>query len=294
MDKLDNLGFKAFDFIKGNVLNIIVVLTSIAYICYGMVKIEATGLQPWEVITRGGIGIIVGLMIKEGIGENGFSKGYNSNIWKVAYEKYSNACNVANKYIDRVDNFYLAQEIELKKEYRRKTLMAFQMKYDWFFDGFGNYVENTEKYKKLDKKQKKALKKAIKVKIYNLNLFSEYAIGVEEATKKERTDKDQHLKMLGKNSITQIAVAILGAYFTFNWGKWNWGTFIATTIQVCMWIFCGITQLYANYQYIVIDKVNKLKRKSELIIKFQNQCENGYYLTNPYESQEIGETKDEK
>ena len=103
------------DFIRGYLINIIVVVISIAYIFYQMIVIKPTDLTIQEQIAKAGIGIIIGLLIKEGVGENGFSKGYNSNSWLLALDKYSNACNIANEYLERVDNFYRAEEIEKKR-----------------------------------------------------------------------------------------------------------------------------------------------------------------------------------
>lgn len=276
---------KVYDFIKGNLINGVVILTSLIYIFYGMVSIERTNLNIWQCLAAASIGIIVGFMIKQGLGENGFNKGYASNIWKNSLEKYSNACNEANPYIEKVDNFYYCEEIEKKRNYRRSYLMGNQMRYEWFFDNKGNYVENPERFEKLTKKQKKILNKCVKVKIYNLNLFSEYSLEVESLTHKEITDKDQRLKMVGKNSLAQILSAIIGVYFVAYWNNWNWGVFIATSVQVAIWVSCGIIQLYINYNYVVIEKVNKLTRKKELLIKFKSGCEKGLYNTNPYEEE---------
>lgn len=274
---------KIYDFIKGNFINFIIILTSVAYVFYNMVVIQKTDLSLWECVAKAGIGIIVGFMIKQGLGENGFNYGYRSQIWHDSLDKYSKNCNMANPYIERVDNFYETEIIEKKKTYRRTNLMGARMKYDWFFDEDGFYIENNEYYDKLDKKQKRVLKKCISVKIYNLNLFSEYENQIGADTRREKTDKDQRAKMFGKNGITQIITAIIGAYFVPMLTGWDWASFIAASIQVCIWISCGITQMYTNYNYVVVEKTSKLTRKVELIVKFTRGCEQGKYLTSPYE-----------
>lgn len=274
---------RIYDFIKGNFINFIILLTSVAYVFYNMIVIKKTDLTIWECIAKAGIGILVGFMIKQGLGENGFNYGYRSQIWHDSLTKYSNNCNMANPYIERVDNFYACETIEKKKIYRRTNLMGARMKYDWFFDEEGFYKENKEQYDKLDRKQKRVLKKCISVKIYNLNLFSEYENQIGADTKREKTDKDQRAKMFGKNGVAQVVTAIIGAYFVPMLTGWDWASFIAATIQVCIWISCGITQLYTNYNYVVIEKTAKLTRKVELIVKFTRGCEQGKYLTDPYE-----------
>jgi len=92
--------------------------------------------------------------------------------------------------------------------------------------------------------------------------------------------------MVGKNTFATILSSIAGVYFTALWNAWNWGAFITATLQVVIWIGCGITELYKNYNYIVVEKVNKLTRKIELILKFVRGCDCGFYQVNPYEDLE--------
>lgn len=292
---------KIYDFIKGNIINAVILLTSVVYIFYGLVSIEQTGLTVAEVLAKAGIGIVVGFIIKECMGENGFNYGYRSEIWTENRDTYIETCNTAGEYMERVDNFYICEEIDKKKNYRRQNLTAAQMKYDWFFDKNGNYIKreiwSPRKAKRLGEKpedvliltrhQKHILNKCLKVKIYNLNLFSEYGIEVENDTKKEKTDKSQRRMMLGKNGLFAIVSAVVGAYFIPLLNGWNWGLFIQSCVQIVIWISCGAVELYSNFNYICVEKVAKLKRKSELVIKFREGCKRGLYLKNPYDEMEV-------
>lgn len=295
---------KIYDFIKGNIINLVIILTAGAYIFYGLVTIEQTGLTVAEVLAKAGIGIVVGFIIKECMGENGFNYGYGSQIWKENRDLYSKVSNSASEYIERVDNFYACEEIEKRKKYRRQNLTAAQMKYDWFFDADGNYknpeilpLYKANKMKKnhqeipenvliLSFYQRRILRKCLNVKIYNLNLFSEYGIEVENDTKKEKTDKAQRRIMFSKNGLFAVVSAVVGAYFVPLLNGWNWALFIQSCVQVTIWISCGAMQLYTNFNYVCVEKVAKLKRKSELIVKFKKGCEQGLYLVNPYDVME--------
>ena len=273
---------KITTYIKSNLLDFIVVITAFAYVFYNQIVLN-TGVEIAESTATVLIGIICGLVIKQSLGESGISKGFSSPLWLESKEKYNKARNMATPYIDKIDNFYIKEEADKKKEYRIVVLRSYAMRYSWFFDNKGNYTENKEQYEKLDKKQKRILAKCIKVKIYTLNLFSEYSLEVTEYTKKETTDKSQRAKMLSRNIFMQVAVAFVGGYFTASFGGWSWGKFIISLLQVCVWIGTGIMQLYSNYNYVVVDKVNKLSRKVELITKFTKGAEQGLYDTNPYE-----------
>lgn len=280
---------KIATYIKSNLLNFIVVITSFAYVFYNQIVLN-TGVEIAKCTATVIIGVICGLVIKQSLGESGIARGFSSVLWLDCKEKYNKARNIANPYIDKIDNFYIKEEADKKKEYRFVIMRSYAMRYSWFFDNNGNYIDNPEQYEKLNKKQKRILAKCIKVKIYTLNLFSEYSLEVTEYTKKETTDKSQRAKTLSKNTFMQLAVAFVGGYFTASFGGWSWGKFIISLLQVCVWIGTGIMQLYSNYNYVVVDKVNKLNRKIELIIKFTKGAEQGLYDTNPYEDIETHET----
>ena len=269
-------------YIKSLAMDLIVVLVAIAYVFYNMVKLEPQNLNPLVLIAQSVVSIICGVVIKQSLGENGFSKGYNSVKWNEEEDKYNDVCNSAVPYVDRVENFYLCEEIEKRRNYRRQHLQAKRMKYDNWFDFEGNYIGKKEQYDKLDFFQKRTLNKCIKVKIYVLNLFSEYGTSTEQDTKKEITDKVQRGKNITKNTLSATIIAIVGVYF-LPVLTMNWGSFIASTMQVLLWVMFGVLQLYKNYSFVVIDKVNVLKTKKEMIKKFTTGCEQGLYLKNPYD-----------
>lgn len=277
---------KVYDFIKGNLINAIVIAIGLAYVFWGTVTIERTELSVITVLSRAGIGIVCGFVIKQALGENGFNKGYRSEIWLDSLEKYKNASNGAQNFIERVDNFYLYEEIRKKRIYRRTNLQAYQMRYSEFFDKDGYFIGSDEKVQKLTRKQRRMLNKCIRVKIYHLNLFSEYSNEIENDTRPEKTDKNQRGKMIRKNSFTAIFTAVAGAYFTATLGKFNLGAIIFATVQVLMWIAAGVIQLYSNYNYVTVEKTSKLSQKVEIITRFKRDCENGKYLNDPYEEME--------
>lgn len=281
MDK-ENAKNKINKFIKTGLVNAVVVGVGLAYIFFTMVTIKTGDVNILELLGKSAIGIICGIMIKQGLGENGITRGYSSEIWNTEFAKYNESCNKANPYMERVDNFYYYEEIEKRKSNRRAILMAARLKYGDFFDEHENFI-GQDRIENLTKQQQRAVNKCVKIKIYTLNLFSEYANVTTTDTKKETGDKEQRAKMFGKNSISQILVAVAGAYFVPMLNEWDWGTFIFSTLQVLMWCASGVMQMHTNYNYVVVEKVNKLKRKKELIQKFIHGCELNMYVDNPYD-----------
>ena len=271
-------------YIKTFAMDIIVVLVALAYIFYQMVALEPTDVNPIVLIAQAFMGIICGVAIKQALGENGFSRGYNSKIWNDEEEKYNEACNSALPYMERVDNFYQCEEIEKKRNYRRSHLQGVRLRYEDWFDDIGYYIGTIDNYNKLDRKQKRVLNKCINVKIYVLNLFSQYNVNVDQDTKREATDKLQRGKNLTKNTISATLIAIIGVYFIPVLNKWSWASFASSTMQVTMWILFGILQLYTNFNFVTQDKVDLLKKKKEIIQRFTTGCEKNEYKESPYKN----------
>lgn len=284
---------KLVKYIKDSIINIIVVGIALAYVFFQQVTLETQEINIAASIGQVALSLLCGIMIKQGLGENGFSKGYSSKVWTEELEKYNLACNTANDYMERVDNFYYCEEIEKRKKNRRAIMMGARLKYSDFFDEYEDFI-GKDKIKDLTRQQKVAIERCVRIKIYNLNLFSEYSSASTSDTHREKTDGQQRIKMAGKNSASAILIAMVGAYFVPVINGWNWASFVMATLQVCMWCGSGIMQLYTNYNYVCVDKVNKLKAKKELIGKFVFGCKQGLYTENPYEVREQKKLKEEK
>ena len=100
-----------------------------------------------------------------------------------------------------------------------------------------------------------------------MNLFSHYAITLEQFTHKEATDNKQRVSSATKNTLSAVLIAVLGVYFVPQLNNWNWASFISATMQVTLWVLLGILQLYTNYNFVVQDRTSTLRRKKETIKK---------------------------
>lgn len=282
-DKIEDLQNFTVRYIKTIAMDLAVILIAIAYVFYQMVTLKPTDTNPLILLAQAFMGIVCGVLIKQALGENGFSRGYNSSFWLDEEQKYNEACTGANKYMEYVDNYYQYQEIEKKRNYRRTKLQGIRLKYDSWFDKDGNYIGTEEAYKKLDRKQKKVMNKCIRIRIYTLNLFSQYDNSVEQSTKKEKTDKMQRTKNLTSNTVTATIIAVIGVYFIPFLSSWSWASFVSSTMQVAMWILFGILQMFTNYNFVTQDKTALLRQKKEEIKKFTIGCENNLYKHSPYD-----------
>lgn len=269
-------------YLKSLAMDIAVAVVGVAYIFYQMVKLEPTNVNPITLIASAIISIICGIIIKQALGENGFTKGYNSKEWMEEEAKYNASCNDLIQYLPLVNNYYLYQEAERRANTRRMILQGKRLRYQDWFDKEGNYIGTKEAYKQLDFVQKIAMQKAIRLKVHVLNLFSEYASSYSGAKDKEITDRGQRVRNLSKNTISAILVSVIGVYFVPVLTGWNWATMISSTMSVALWVLFGMMQYYSNYNFVVHDRVNLLKKKKEDMAVFEKGSKEHRYDHPPF------------
>ena len=276
--KIENIKQNAKQYLKTWSLSLIVIVTSAIYVLYSMIKLEPNqDVEPIVITAAVLIGIVCALITKSAYGEIGFSLGYNSEFYKNELDKYNDACSLCLDYQDRVSDFYIKEEQERKRLYRKTVLASNCMRYTDWFDDEGIYIGSEEKRSKLDKHQEKALKKCIAIKIFVPDLFKEKTRSVENYAKKDKTDSEQRATVLAKNSIAAIIPNVVQVLFIPTITKWNWATVISGLITIAIWTITGLLQLYGNYNFVVQSKVTQLRDKKELMSKFIKGCEKGIY-----------------
>ena len=270
--------------------DVVVVFLALFYVFYNTIKFKLTDLNPWILLIQSVMAIIVGIMIKQALGENGFDRGYRNEIWINARTRYEKKADFALPYIDRVDDFYERQKIEKTLKNRKTRLSGYRMKYDTFFDANGDYIEHEiwsprqkKRYLKthkelpsdvvvLDIRQRICLFKCVRLKIYVKNIFSEYETGLTVDERKEKTDKMQRAYNLRKNTFKSVAFALSGVYVVASFA-WNIGALIVAIFQVVGFIVVGLLDALSNYYYVTTEKVAILRDKESDIAKFLIEIE---------------------
>ena len=285
---------KATSYLKENaktiLTNVSVVVLAVFFVFYNTLSLSWTNLNPWILLIRSILAIVVGIMIKSALGENGFDRGYRSKIWTDEFTRYELKADEALPYIDKVDAFYEKQKNEKTLKNRKTRLSGYRMKYDTFFDANGDYIEHEiwsprqkKRYLKthkelpsdvvvLDIRQRICLFKCVRLKIYVKNIFSEYETGLTVDERKEKTDKMQRAYNLRKNTFKSVAFALSGVYVVASFA-WNIGALIVAIFQVVGFIVVGLLDALSNYYYVTTEKVAILRDKESDIAKFLIEIE---------------------
>lgn len=297
------------------ITDIVVVFLALFYVFYNVLKLEFTNLDPRILLVQSILAIVVGVMIKAALGENGFDRGYKSDTWNNERAKYDLKADAALPFIDKVDDFYEKQRVEKTQKNRKTRLSGARMKYATFFDENGDYIEHEiwSKRKKarylkthsslpdnvivLDFKQRKVLRKCYNLKIYVKNMFSEYEIGLTSDERKEKTDKMQRTHNLRKNTLKSVAFALAGVYVVASFA-FNLGSMIMAIFQVLGFIVVGVLDALDNYYYITVEKVAILREKQSDLARFliENTSRDEFtkkFIEKKEEKKEVELTKEE-
>ena len=277
-----------FKYLKTIFLDLLIAAVAFGYIFYQMLSFEITTLNPLIILAQSAMGIFCGILMKQGLGEVGFMKGLESPKWLDEEEMYQVECAKAMPYMNKVDNFYSSIDMEKKMHFRISKLQSVCLRYIDWFDKRGNFIGDPlyTKSKKLTRKQKNALKSCLSVKIYPLDLFSEFTVSVDKARKKEPTIKSKRNSNIASNSVFSSIIAVIGVYF-IPVLTLNGAAAISATMQVLLWMVFGMIQLYKNYSFVVFDRVSILKEKKKLINRFISECNLGMHCYDPYDETKV-------
>lgn len=255
-----------------------VCLVSLSYPLYSVLGLEPADYS-WTIITvKTIVGMVTGILIKMGLGEVGFDKGYKDKLWLNAKESYKKKADKCTPYTDKLDDFQ-EKQIKLRLEKRRRTFLQHnRIKYNDFFDENGDYINRTIYTKKqfirlvekvgktasdyviLDKHQQKALKRALDIIVLKRELLNEYDEFNIEDDRADETENQHRTRSLGKNLLSIAATTFVGTFFTVSF-IWDNASFFMAVFQVCSWLAFGILQLYNNYQFVTNERAKGLKKK---------------------------------
>ena len=117
-ENLEELQGLTKKYIKTLAMDLVVVLVSLGYVLYQELIFEQTELNPLILLGKAAIGIICGVTIKQALGENGFSKGYNSKIWNDEEESITTLVTLPCLIWNELTTF-----INVKKQIEKKGIV---------------------------------------------------------------------------------------------------------------------------------------------------------------------------
>lgn len=283
--KQEELTGKVQQWFKENVSIIAIVIISVVYVLYGLIHITETGKTIGEIVADGAVSFLMGFLIKMLLNNQGISNGEKSHIFINTKNFYTGLLDEISSYQHYLGAFCDWQNEETLKKAQTMILKSELLKYD-------DFIEGKIIYKNLSKSQKKAFKKAKKIKINLIseaNLLSDCQNFIETGNEVNVNKNSYVRKNNSKTILIMIFTALLFGYFSVDNSEFNVHGMIWSLIQIAYYLGFGAVQYFQGYTFMTDTYKTALVRKSNYIEKFKNM-----YKENPNRFKNLEEENKEK
>lgn len=260
---------RLYDFIQKYIFALIIVFVGIAYILTGASNITKSGETIQSIIASSILGTILGWIISSLCGKQAIKDAYND-------PDFINAINTLGKEIETIDDDSYKLDIFCERENeatmirkRTRILKRANIKYE-------HYENNNYPYK-LNKTQKKAIRKANKIGYGYLS--SDWLLSdIEE--KKDKDDKPisimkYQIKKDVWNLFSKILTGLIsGLYILEPFARMNWNIVIWRLFFFALWLFSGYLRYVADFNFTSKEYRKQVISKTNYIIKFRNSLKN--------------------
>ena len=296
----NNNKFKQF--IKNNFIYFVIGITCLAYIAYGLVKIEQSGRTILEIIGSGIVIFIIAYLISMLFSLQGMLTGDRKDEVIKTNALHAKCVADIDPKINEMDKWCEEQTTKALQSVRKQILNREGLRYTDYFeeDGTAKEVEfefktisdeikqlkKTDKdkyivekkkitdYNKLQKARATAFRKAIRVKITPLTTDAITAITIDHNDPNNLgMDRRKYQKMDARSSlISKITMGIIFSYFTFSFVL-GWENLIASIIQVALFLLMGSIKFVQSYYFVTEDLRKRTVRQINFLQRFK--CDKG-------------------
>ena len=291
-------GNKFKQFIKNNFIYFIIGFTCIAYITYGLVKIETSGRTILEIIGSGIVIFILAYLISLLFSFQGMLTGDRKDEVIKTNTLHAKCVADIDPRINEMDEWCEEQNTKALMTVRKQILNKEGIRYTDCFEVDGTAKEivfelkimgeetrvlrqsNPNKYKierrkireynKQQKARTHAFKKAIKVKITPLSTDAITAITVKHNDPNNLgIDRHGYQKKQARSSLfSKITMGYVFSYFTFSFVM-GWENLIAALIQVAIFLLMGSIKFVQSYYFVTEDLRKRTVRQINYLQRFK-------------------------
>lgn len=300
----DDKAVKWRQFFLNNLGFILVSMTVLIYLFYGLVKLDESGKTAGQIIIDSSVAWVVGFMISRMLELQGFLIGEKTDSVKRTRELHGNTTESISKDIEYLDDWCNDQNELALKVGRSQILSNVGLKYDYLFNADATvkddriYIEESKikVIEERNKKKRKAIKDAINCKITPLStnsLTTSYASRKYDPYDFGLTKAEYTAKSTGSAAAQKVALGIAFGWFSIKLIEdFAWGYLIYTGIQVGVFLLMGAIVMMKAYFFVTEAQREATIKKINNLEKFRNTDKTKYKeaATNGSKPIEIRET----
>lgn len=250
---------------------IIAVGIAIWWIFYGTIEIVPTNLT---IVDRVGLTfctVMLAVTYCKLVSAGGFTSAKDTPEYQKAYNEWSTAVRAGNSKKHEIMIYAKETAIYNQKVCRMESLEELGMNYYDYFNENGEFIKpNYYKDKLLTRKQKRLIRKCLRIKVIVPKIFGDIS-GKFFGIKKEESRKGFETRHDIFNFVVRAVISTVSVGFMFNFIGFSIGSMMYALFQIVLWTGSGIAQRLQNYNFVINKEIPQLIEKTLII--------NGYLET---------------
>jgi hypothetical protein len=266
---------KVAKFFVEQAVNIVLIIIVGVYALSGLINIQQSEKTPLEVLASGFISLILAWSISALLGQKGIDRGQKSETYQATVIEYGNKVASVDGHTDEFERFCEEQKAYEKEKIQKSIIASAGLKWEKVF--VNNQFVTPDG---LTKQQRKAIVRATKTKVYNMD--SSYILGGTEQELKSVKDDTfkgyQAKESIKMGSLKIINSIVFGIYSIQLLQDFNWGAVIWKALEVAVWLAFGYMSFFTNYEFVIdryrkqiISKINLIVKFNDIIKKYPNK-----------------------
>ena len=260
---------KTLEFFKKNLYNFILVIVSFVFIFKDIVQIQETGKSVLEIVADSVISFIMAMTFNIILGKKGIIAAQKLVSYENCMRTYSDEIEKTNDKIEYLEDYCEFKNNNKLKLIQKRILTKACINYE-------DYINGKLELYSLNKDQKRAIKKVKRISFHYLtpdNLLSETDARYEKG-KKDMTLAEFEKSQNFQDTVSKVICALIFGYFGVSGITGGWAEIIWGSIQVGLWLIMGLCKYVQNYSYVKDVYQQKIYRKINLLIEFNNSYVN--------------------
>lgn len=252
---LDKNSNKVANWCRQHIIPIVLFFISVYFVFSGSFKFIRNDMDIWSKVCYLASEFIFGLTISSLLGETGYTAAKETEEFKETRRTAIEFCEKALPKHKEAELYVSKLIDEDIKQERQEILNKASVWYDEIFDDSANVIVNKKdlaKSKEYSMQQKRAIRKAIKIKKVAFTLFgfsSVKTVGRKEAPSEQRR---RNKKMIS-NVISKVLITVVSGSIMISFIGISISSMIYACFQLLIWFGAGVITRIGNYNFILND-----------------------------------------
>ena len=267
-------------FIKDNLVNMVIVLICLVYILRGLITIGETGKTWWEILADGLLAFFVSISIKILMRKKGLNNGFNSDKFIATTNLYGKQIvEKVDGHTEDLEKYCLFKNDERLRIEQRNFLLRNGLDYELFEKGeYDNRFESISN-RKIRRKKVNLLKKCRNIKVFKYTsvLITNAYSNAESESKllSQSSQRYERSNAIG-NILIGLLIMFLFGYYGIKSGNVEelWKNVIWCAIQVTLYLVLGVIAMLNAFDFVTETLRGKINRVISIIDDFSSMRAN--------------------